>query len=426
MRLIYYVLIFSILPINVFAQEPQVLRIDPGFASGTPVSQVFEEIKYIPLETTKESLFGTINQLEISKDHFIILDNATNKILLFNKNGSFHAKISVKGSDVYSFKYEEEANRILILSNNNKQLLQQFREKAETDSAGAIALLKRFIKVNYYDTDGKPLKVTAPKDILTPENLISITLPGGFSFSNFAIAGEEMSPTSAFELNLYKDGQIYKSYFPYNKQQDVARYGRYLPNSAGFSRSQKDTVVYFTRPLDYSIFELTPQSIKEKYRIIFPIKNTIPEQFFTNKMSQNDRREFFRENPSIVTSLSNIHERSDRLFFKMNNNERWRSRSTSMLYFLKTGRLISINKLSPDSLSSFLPIMDAPFAYESFKASDETSFYTYISSLRMFQAMESNVSKDIPLPAEMENYFKKGDKKDNPVIVQLTPKIDPS
>lgn len=427
MRLIYYFLIFSILPINAFAQEPQILRIDPGFASGAPVSQVFEKVKYIPLETTKESLFGTINQLEISKDHFIILDRATNTILLFNKNGTFHAKLSIKGNDVFSFDYEKEKNRIRVLSTNNKQLAGQVREKAETDSAGAIALLKRFIRVNYYDTNGKSLKVTASKDILTPENLFSVTLPGGFSFSNFALAGEEMPPTSAFELNLYKDGQIYKSYFPYNKKQDIARYGRYLPNPGGFSQSQNDTMVYFTRPLDYSIFELTPHSIKEKYRVIFPMKNTVPEQFYTDKMSQNDRRDFFlRDNPSIVTGLTNIHEREDRLFFKMSNNERWRSRSTSMLYFLKTGRLISMNKLSPDSLSSFLPVFDGPFSYESFKASDKTHFYTYISSLRMFGAMESNASKDIPLPAELENYFKKGDKKDNPIIVQLTPIINPS
>lgn len=426
MRLIYCVLFSFILHLTASAQEPQILRIDPGFASGAPVSQVFDEVKFIPLETTKESLFGTINRLEISEDYFIILDNSTNAILLFKKDGTFHTKISVKGSDVYSFKYEKEANRIRVFSTNTKQLAMQVREKAEIDSAGAIALLKRFVKVNYYDTDGKSLKVAEAKETLTPQNLYSVSLPGGFSFSNFALAGEEMLSAAAFELNLYKDGQIYQSYFPYNKKQDIARYGRYLPNPGGFTLSQNDTVVYYTRPLDYSIFQLTPHSLKEKYRLIFPIKNTVPPSFIADKKSQNDRRDFLKENPSIVTGLSDIYERPGRLFFKINNNEGWRSRSSNMLYFLKTGRLISMNQLSPDSLSSFLPVTDGSFTYESFKAADETYFYTYISSLRLFGAIESNVSKNIPPPADLDNYFKKGSKKDNPVIVQLKPKINPS
>ncbi len=426
MRFIYWFLLSFIFYLNASAQEPKVLRIDPGFASGAPVSQVFEEIKYIPLETTKQSLFGTINRLEISEDYFIILDNSTNAILLFNKDGSFHAKISIKGSEVYSFKYEKEFRRIRVLTTNTQQLAVQVREKAETDSAGAIALLKRFIKVNYYTTDGKTLKVPAPEDVVTPEKFYSVTLPGGFSFSNFALAGEGMPSNTAFELNLSKGGKIYQSYFPYNKKEDIARYGRYLTGQGGFNPSQNDTIFYFTRPLDYSIYELTPLSLKEKYQVIFPLKNTVPQSFLTDKISQNDRRNFMRDNPSIITGLSDIYERKNRLFFKINNNERGRSRSTSMLYDLKTGRLIDINSLSPDSLSSFLPVFDGPFSYESFKASDERHLYTYISSLRMFGSLESNVSKNIPIPLELKEYFGKGDKKDNPIIIQLTPIINPS
>lgn len=426
MRFIYCVLFSFFFHFTTSAQEPQIVRIDPGFASGAPVSQVFEKVKFIPLETTKESLFGTVNQLEISPDYFVILDFSTNAVLIFNANGTFHAKITPGNGNIYSVQFEKEENRIRVLSTNNKQLEEQIRIKVETDYDGAIALLKRFSKVNYYDTDGKPLKVATSKEVLTPENLYSIKLPGGFSFSNFAVAGENMSQTTAFELNLYRDGQLFQSYFPYNTKQDIARYGRYLSNTAGFSRSQDDTVVYFTRPLDYSIFELTPFRIIEKYRLIFTMKNTVPPSFFTDNISQNDRRTFFRDNPSMVTGLSDIHERKGRLFFRINNNDWGRSRSANLLYHLRTGRLISLSQLSPDSLSSFLPVTDRSFAYESFKATDETHFYTYISSLRMFGAIESNLSKNIPPPSDLDEYFKRGNKKDNPVIVQLTPIKNPS
>lgn len=60
------------LSINAFSQAGKVdstgmvtLRIDPQTARGANVSQVFDEVKFIPLETTKESLFGSINDLKI-------------------------------------------------------------------------------------------------------------------------------------------------------------------------------------------------------------------------------------------------------------------------------------------------------------------------------------------------------------------------
>ncbi len=425
MRLFFSSLFFQFFFLNAIAQQPQTLRIDPAFATGVPASQVFEEINYIPLETTRESLFGTINQLEINDQYFIIFDRSTNAILLFDKLGKFHAKIIGNGGDIFTFTYEKEERRIRVLSTNNKQFSDQIRIKAETDSAGAIALMNRFIKVAYYDLDGKTLKVNVSKNLLSPSTLTSVMLPEGISFSNFAMAGEDMKESQAFELNLYKNGQIYQSYFPYSRKKDVARYGRYLNNSAGFSQSQNDTVFYFTRPLDYSIYELTPKTIREKYRLIFLMKNTFPETFLTDNISQNDRRNFVRDNPSLITGLSNIHERKDQLFFKINNNERRRSGSTSLLYNVKTGQLISINNLTSDSTTSFLPVFDFPFSYESFKAIDKDHFYTYISSLRMFQAKEGNSDKNISYPPMLEKYFQKGNKKDNPVIVQLKPKVNP-
>ena len=72
-----------------------------------------------------------------------------------------------------------------------------------------------------------------------------------------------MPESRAYELNLFKNGELYESHFPYSRKNDAARFGRYLNNPAGFSRSQNDSIYYFTRPLAYSIFELTPHTISE-------------------------------------------------------------------------------------------------------------------------------------------------------------------
>ena len=70
-----------------------------------------------------------------------------------------------------------------------------------------------------------------------------------------------MVDSQAYELNIFKNNQLFKSEFPYNTSKDIARYGRYLDNPAGFTRSQTDTIVYFTRPLNYSIYEVSPSSV---------------------------------------------------------------------------------------------------------------------------------------------------------------------
>lgn len=406
-----------------YSQTPEVFRIDPSFATGMPAAKVFEEVNYIPLETTRRSLFGTVNQVEITSERFIILDRSTNSILFFDRKGKFKTRIRGKGHDIRSFILEKGKKRIQILQSNTNNLDQLVQEKAETDLTAANALLNRLITVSYYDLEGKSLKVDRAEKLISLSSLSSIELPHEITISNFALAGVNMPDSQAFELNFFKNHQLYKSFLPYNTSKDIAQYGRYLKNPAGFTRSKNDTIVYFTRPLNYSIYEVSPHSVHEKFQLVFPIKYTFPETFFTDNISQNDRLTFFRDNPSMITGISNIHLRKDRLFFKINNNERNWNASNSFMYDLKSGALISINRVSADSSTYFLPLFDYSFGNESFKNIEGDYLYTHISSRRMFQAFEANEKKEIQYPPALEQYFLKGDKNDNPVIVELKPKL---
>ena len=109
------------------------LRIDPQSARGAAVSQLFDEVKFVPLETTKESLFGNISQLKVANNKYIIFDYDTRSVLLFNTDGKFIAKIDAaklqtdKGdkekAQSYGFKTIEEEGipYIVIFTNNNAQ-----------------------------------------------------------------------------------------------------------------------------------------------------------------------------------------------------------------------------------------------------------------------------------------------------------------
>ncbi len=80
------------------------IRINPRTALTEEVSgaDVFKSIAYLPLQTTKQSQFGDIDQLELTSDYFFILEHnhsqvnarINSAIIIFKRSGEFHAKIN--------------------------------------------------------------------------------------------------------------------------------------------------------------------------------------------------------------------------------------------------------------------------------------------------------------------------------------------
>ncbi|MBK8087175.1 MAG: 6-bladed beta-propeller [Chitinophagaceae bacterium] len=70
-------------------QSAQTLYFDPNSTIGAPASRVFESISYIPLETTRQSLFGQISRLVVTDQYFIIFDYDTQGLYFFDRSGKF-------------------------------------------------------------------------------------------------------------------------------------------------------------------------------------------------------------------------------------------------------------------------------------------------------------------------------------------------
>lgn len=61
------------------------------------MSTFVSDIQYIPLETTDENLIGNINQLLLTDDKIIVVDQKTASIFFFNHKGEYLYKIANKG-----------------------------------------------------------------------------------------------------------------------------------------------------------------------------------------------------------------------------------------------------------------------------------------------------------------------------------------
>lgn len=60
-------------------------------------SDIIEDYRYIPLETTSQSLMGMIRKVEFYKDRIYIYDVETNMVYIYDKSGKFLRKIGQKG-----------------------------------------------------------------------------------------------------------------------------------------------------------------------------------------------------------------------------------------------------------------------------------------------------------------------------------------
>ncbi len=94
------------------------------------------EIKYIPLETNKSSLIGSIDKLLYKNNHFYILDKRQNEIFIFNQKGKYVSSIKQKGEgpgeylELIDMDVDNEGN-IYVADNGRAQIIKYMGTNAK-------------------------------------------------------------------------------------------------------------------------------------------------------------------------------------------------------------------------------------------------------------------------------------------------------
>ncbi len=394
--------------IPVDSSKVDTLRIDPSHAIGGNAADVFEEIDYIPLESTKESTFGKIDQLEVTDEHFIILDETTNCILFFKRDGKFHAKIDGGSSQL------DYTNRFQAFHFNKwtKQLV--------VKRSGPGVYL-------YYDVNGKLLTEVPMKD----EKLIY--------WHNYRFVGKEaILDVENYNNNRPDDSTKINYFVRYGKGLMEPISAKGLPyttvglktngdilsaNTAGLlPHAGKDDTFLFVNAPEYLIYEVSPQVIKLRYRFIFPLQQSLPANYLYAKEFADNHIKYAQDHKKLIYAIGSYFELGQNLFFKTHTSDA-SNKDENLIYNLRSGNLISYERISPDESNHFLPLWAGlDFANNSFFTSDGCYVYSDFSSLDMFRTYEEHKDKNIKYPAHLQAYFTKGSKKDNPVILRLKPK----
>lgn len=383
------------------SSKVQTLRIDPTTAVGAPVSSIFDEVEFIPLETTKESLFGRINQLEILDNRYIIYDYDTRAVLIFNAQGKYINKIT---------------NNKLPINGNEKTELYGFGMQTVNG--------QRYIRIytskgsQYFDSDGK---FVMKEDQKSEEifDKFEVGTAGNYYRNGYSKNDKD---TVNYHLALFdKDNKELGLFFRFDALD--YRHDQFMVAGTTFCYNTSNKDLLYTTFYDYRIYRGNADGLYMAYKMVFPLKNTLPKDFVTNSVYKNKRFDYFRDHPDQIYGIANMMCINDNLVFKLGGGKDIKK---ILSYNLKTGELISLNDLEPDAMTAFLPVTDGDFGYDfrnsGFLLNRDGYLYTSYSSLAAFKFKELSAGKKPVYSAVLSEFFKTQSVKNNPLLIKLKTK----
>lgn len=388
------------------SSEMKVLRIDPSQSIGKPVSEVYDRVRYVPLETNKESTFGEITRLKVWGDRLIIFDLDTWGVYIFDKEGKYINKIS-----------EKQIARLANLRVHN---------------SGNI--FNSFNLTRYNGKDVIDIRTTAPKSILrfsADGEYIGNFGDGIVAYGVTLSDGTRILPGYPGEGQTYYEFAVIKQtgdttlYFPF----DIAKYydddlisGERLTLGKDFQNA------LYTNYHSYDIFEINHTDVLYKYKVVLPGEISLPQDFMTNTKYRQKRWPYLVDNKNVVYGISNMYSIGDYLYLKLDAASQLKSSRKNIAYHLKNNIPISLQDLTPDSLSYFLPVEDSScgsnFMSRGFLDFDGKDLYTSMSPICLEQFMQQNEENKVAYPKALTDLLGTKFQYLNPILVVLTPKTN--
>lgn len=377
------------------------LKIDPGKIEEDPLgSAILDSVIYLPLETTGESMFSNINQLEVTKSHYIIADETTNSILLFDKNGRFYSKISNRDQKV-----EDSYKKIdkFTVNERNKEVI--FADQ-HTDY------------IFYYSFDGKFLK-KIKKDFssegyyaLSENNTCFYRSTDQMLYRSGAqyFAGNKEAERSRIVVASQKE--IKKWYLPIDT---IALGPDDLYGVSQYFYNRHAGKVSLTLPYDYNVYEIdSAGQLFNSYRFVFPAKDALPADFLVGNEYKGKRIRYLEKNKPLMYAIADFYRVGSCITFRPINGL---DLHNYLLYNLSGKKLFSIGTIVSDSLSFKLPLTEGRI----YGVEPDEALVSSVASSSLFKAklyLSGNEQWDKSLPPVLKKFFS-GTNVQNPVLTLL-------
>jgi hypothetical protein len=307
---IYFALIFAGLLMSCGNRQQQqttaenVITIDDSeLTTHYKSSDIFEDITFIPLETSDTCIIGHVAKIKIMDDVIYVLDMQSRSLFAFTKDGKFKSRIGNVGQGPNEYISFED---FTVMKNGDILIL---------DGGHTYGKLIRF------QPDGTPVKSYRLPFACDAVECLTDTLLvfNGSGFDDNVIVWnihEEKTVNSFFKFDIKHAIRMFQ---PLIKYKDM---------------------VYFIRPRSLSmIYNVTPEKLENKWFIDFGKRNTDSDKLVTNKIMGMEILGI----PPYAAGIDSFTETDDYVIFLFVCNELNGAAPYYVYYSKKTGKKKILN-----------------------------------------------------------------------------------
>jgi hypothetical protein len=399
----------TILALPALSRQIHTIRIDPSRTFGGTVSEYFEHVDYIPLETTKNSLFGAPNWLIVTDSSIVIGDRDTWHLLFFSSEGKFIVKHPLP-------KEARDFSQKLIIEKDirtNDIVVTCFPHNTgvgEVQAYTARGLLKKRERPRFQNGEAfTRIYFEAGQYAL---NMVKYLRPNG------KLPADMIPLIKVYDTN----GRFIKNLFSLAPADNPFAFT--FAGGISVSQIQEINSGYFVVPFDYRLYKVTKDTVTLLGKFIFPAKNVLPVTDFSDYRKFDSLSRLKNSDFNLVQTVKNVSVFRNKILFTLQKRVTLVPSGgvifdpLNFMFDTEKNELMSFERVVPDSLSYYLPIMDG-FSSTSGMNLHNGCLYSSISSLNMFTAFEKVKSKNPAFPPALLTYFETQTRESNPVIVKM-------
>lgn len=394
----------SLFTVSTAQSQMQKLYVHPKAPGNEKQSNFIDSIHFIPLQPKEGLAIADYNSIIITPGYFIIEDES--RLFVYLKNGTFYKEISFKklGDDFYP-EYNAYQNKLVFFSHNKNYDL---TPKDEIQ-----------IRLDWNNPRNKKYFKKYTIDLADPALAIKKETPQEYDinsayhyYDDYFWRGDiTTSPLYTdsldYELKIYKDNQLVKGFFPYNRINE----SKYLFTEEETELSSTTTpfISLITRPFCDTVYKLIGDSITVAYQIVLPLENSLSPTFSSQRFKNKTERENFKRNNGwMFRQIYRFYESEKFILFSVGFN----MNSEMFLYQKEKDKSYRVKNIKADSsqynlslLGGYNTIRRGDKFYKLQKAGELTTFF--------------NQHPSVPVPKELESFLQAKPHSSAPVIVEF-------
>lgn len=396
-------LIFS----RTMAQDVTTLRINPDDALGGTASEMFDSVRYIPLETRKGIDIGNIRGLQVSRHYFVFCDFDTHGLYIFDKNGQFSAVVKslpivgwtendfMKIAAAYNL--DQETEKISIVYEGNGRVKSKYL--AVYDSHGKL-IENRQLPVCMNGLSNSFGRLSNDEYVFAYNHSDSSLCYRSIKYQFYRVKGFDtivggLLPIDITDARLKNKLNIDPSYLNgYNRQ-------------SGYALES-----YWSRIYDFTMTHIAANFAPHFVKFIFPLAISLDTTYIANLDDFNKLQDYiYRESKTQINEIGEFMFNKQVFSFRLQTGMPLNG-SEEYLYGLQSGSLYSWSHITSDSISSFLPL---GFQID---AMTDDKLYSTIPAFKINVAMDENFDKNPNYSKTLLSYYAKHNPHSNPFIIE--------